>query len=297
MSRTTIISAFLVLSALWGSSFAAIRLGLPSMPPVLFAALRFYLAGAVMLAYAVHSQTRWRPRGDDWKTVAVGALFFIAAHHAFLFVGEQYVTSAVAGVIISLDPVLAAGFAALLLPDERLSGVGVVGLLFGLVGATIVANPSPENLVGSDARGVVLVFLAAAAFALGAVLTRRFRTDLPAVSMQAWMMLVGAVVLHAVSLALPSERLADVEWTVDAILALGYLSFVAGGIGFLLYFALLDEIGPVEINLVGYVAPLFAGLSGWVVLGEPIEETTVAGFTVIVVGFALLKRRALRDAF
>ncbi|GAA0198909.1 EamA family transporter [Halobacterium noricense] len=266
------------------------------MPPVLFAALRFYLAGAVMLLYAVHSRSRWRPRGEDWRTVAVGALFFIAAHHAFLFVGEQYVTSAVAGVIISLDPVLAAGFAGLLLPDERLSRVGIVGLLFGLLGAGIVANPTPENLFRADVRGVVLVFLAAVAFALGAVLTRRFRTDLPAVSMQAWMMLVGAVVLHAISLALPSERLSNVEWTTDAILALGYLAFVAGGVGFLLYFSLLDEIGPVEINLVGYVAPVFAGFSGWLVLDESIQETTVLGFMVILVGFALLKRRALRDA-
>lgn len=248
-----------------------------------------------MFVYAAYSQSRWWPRGEDWKTVAVGALLFIAAHHALLFVSEQYVTSAVAGVVISLDPMLAAGFSAVLLPEERLSGVGAVGLLLGLLGAGIVANPDPANLFGADFRGVVMVFLSAAAFALGAVLTRRFRTDLPAVSIQAWMMLVGALVLHAVSIGLPSERIAGIDWTTDTILALGYLAFVAGGVGFLLYFALLDRLGPVEINLVGYVAPVFAGLSGWLVLGEPIKETTVVGFWVIIVGFAILKRRALRD--
>lgn len=283
---------FLLLAALWGSSFAAIRAGLPSIPPILFATVRFYLAGVAMLLYAVCTQSRWRPRGNDWRTVVVGAVLFVAAHHAFLFVGEQYVSSAVAGVVISLDPVLAAGFASFLLPDERPSAVGVGGLLLGLLGASIVANPTPNRLLGADIRGVVFVFLAAAAFALGAVLTRRYRTTLPAVSMQAWMMLLGAFVLHVVTLTLPGERLATVQWTTDALLALGYLAFVAGGVGYLLYFDLLDHIGAVRINLVGYVAPVFAALSGWVVLGETVEKTTVVGFAVVVLGFALVERRA-----
>lgn len=117
---------------------------------------------------------------------------FVAAHHALLFAGQQYVTSAVAAVVISLDPVLATAFAALLLPGERLSGVGVVGLLLGLGGVAIIAGLSPGALLEADVAGVGLVFLSAAAFALGAVLTRRLRTGLPARSMQAWMMLVGA---------------------------------------------------------------------------------------------------------
>ncbi|WP_227354098.1 DMT family transporter [Haladaptatus salinisoli] len=296
MSRTRTVAAFLLLAALWGSSFAAIRVGVADAPPVLFAALRFYLAGAAMLAYAAVTQPRWRPRGEDWRSVGVGAALFVAAHHAFLFVGEQYVTSAVAGVVIGLDPLLAAGFAALLLPEERLSAVGVAGLLLGLLGTAVVANPNSGVLLEADFRGVVLVFLAAAAFALGAVLTRRLRTDLPAASMQAWMMLVGALLLHAVSLALPGESPAAMAWTTETLLALGYLAFVAGGVGYLLYFDLLDRLGPVEINLVGYVAPVFAALSGWVVLGESVAGSTVAGFVVIVAGFALVKRRALADA-
>lgn len=55
----------------------------------------------------------------------------------------------------------------------------------------------------------------------------------------------------------------------------------------------LDRFGPVEINLVGYVAPMFAELTGWVVLGESIAVRTVVGFAVIAAGFALVKRREL----
>jgi drug/metabolite transporter (DMT)-like permease len=71
---------------------------------------------------------------------------------------------------------------------------------------------------------------------------------------------------------------------------------VAGGLGYLLYFALLDRLGPVEINLVSYGIPVFAALVGYVWLHEPITAGTVAGFVVICTGFALVKRRALRRA-
>jgi len=68
---------------------------------------------------------------------------------------------------------------------------------------------------------------------------------------------------------------------------------VAGVVGYLLYFTLLDSLGPVEINLVGYVEPPVAAVVGWVALNEVISPNTVVGFAVIVVGFTLVKRQAL----
>lgn len=294
MSRYRTAGLFVLLAALWGSSFTAARAGLPDVPPVMLAALRFDVAGALMVGYAAATADAWRPRTrSEWLEAAVGGLLFVAAHHALLFAGQQYVTSAVAAVVVALDPVLAAGFAALVLADERLSPTGVVGMLLGVAGVAIIADPNPETLAAADRLGVVLVFLAAAAFALGAVLTRRFRTDLPAVTMQAWMMLLGAPVLHLVAVPLPNEGFGAIRWTPAAFASLAYLSVVAAGAGYLLYFKLLDRVGPVEVNLVGYVAPAFAALTGWIILGESIAVRTVAGFVVIALGFALVKRREL----
>ena len=70
---------------------------------------------------------------------------------------------------------------------------------------------------------------------------------------------------------------------------------VAASGGFLVYFDLLDRLGPIEINLVSYVAPAFAALAGFLVLGEVIDLPTVGGFLVILVGFVLIKRRAIQE--
>jgi drug/metabolite transporter (DMT)-like permease len=285
---------FLALAAVWGSAFMAIKVGLEYIPPVLFAAIRYDVAGVLMLAYAAYAVERWRPRGrGEWSLVLVGGTLMIAGYHAFLFVGEQYTTSAVAAVIVSLSPVLTTGFARALLPSERLTPLGIAGLVLGLVGVVVLTQPDPDNLLTADVVGKVLVFGAAASFALGSVLTRRIEARLPIETMEAWSMLLGAVLMHAISAARPSESLAAVEWTPEAVAAMVYLTIPASALGFLVYFDLLDRLGPIEINLVSYVAPVFAALSGWLFLGEIIDLATVTGFLIIFTGFCLVKRETL----
>ncbi|AGB17299.1 DMT(drug/metabolite transporter) superfamily permease [Halovivax ruber XH-70] len=297
MSRDRYATAglFVLLATLWGLSFVATRAAVADVPPVLLAALRFDVAGLLLLGYAAWSTRHWVPNSRaDWLNVGLGGLLFVAAHHAFLFAGQQYVTSAVAAVIVSLDPILAAAFARLALPEEAISRLGAAGLVVGLVGAIVVADPDPGSLTAARSVGGFLVFLAAAAFALGAVLTRRTRTTLPVQSMQAWMMLVGAAILHVVAVAIPGQDFSAAVWTQSALVGLAYLAVVAAGVGYLIYFALLDRVGPVEVNLVGYAAPVAAAIGGWLLLDEAVTFRTIVGFGVILVGFALVKHRALR---
>jgi drug/metabolite transporter (DMT)-like permease len=287
------VALFLVLSVVWGSAFTAIKVGLEYFPPVLFAALRYDVAGVLMLGYALLVTDRWRPVSRaEWRVVGVGALLVIGGYHALLFVGEQQTTSAAAAVIVGLSPVATTAFARVLLPHERLSAVGVLGLLVGLGGVVVLARPDPANLFGGDAVGEWLVFGAAVSFALGSVLTRRIDADLPVETMEAWSMLGGALAMHAASLAI-GERVAAVRPVPEAIAALGYLAVVASALGFLVYFDLLDRLGPVEINLVSYAAPVAAAVTGVAVLGEVPTVRTAVGFLAVCCGFVLVKRDAL----
>lgn len=290
---------FCSLAAIWGSAFVAIKAGLgtPANPayfydaPVLFAAVRYDVAGVLMFAYAAWATERILPQGrTEWVLVGIGAVFLIAGYHTFLFVGERGTTSAAAAVIVSLSPVLTTAFARVLLPGERLTVVGLVGMILGLLGVGILSSPDPSNLVGS--RFELLVFGAAISFALGSVLARRFEGSLPIETMEAWSMLGGGVLMHVVSAA-RGESVMGVP-PVEEALALAYLAIAASAVGFLIYFRLLGRLGPIEINLVSYVAPVAAAIVGFLWLGEVIDANTVIGFLVIVVGFVLIKRGAIR---
>lgn len=292
MSRYRNLVAFLAIAALWGGSYPAIKAGLAGFPPILFAAFRFDLVGLLVLGYAAVSGLRWRPTRADLPSVVAGGTLFIAIHNSLLFIGQDYVTSAVSAVILSTIPVLSAGFARPVLPDERLTPVGFAGVLIGLVGVVIIANPSPNAVGSPDPIGVGILLASASAFALGGVVTRHLRSTLPVSAYQGWMMVLGGGLLHLMSLLGGEPQRADL--TSSVVVAFVYLVPFAGALGYLLYFDLLDRLGPVEINLVGYVAPVFAAVIGWAALGETPAESTAVGFGVIIVGFVLVKRETIR---
>ncbi len=287
---------FVLLAVIWGSAFTAIKAGLEFFPPVWFAAVRYDIAGVLMLGYAWAVTDRWRPVNlAEWAVVGIGALFMIAGYHAFLFVGEQGTTSAAAAVIVSLSPVLTTGFARGFLPDERLSIPGLVGLGLGFVGVVVLADPDFANLFGGETLPELLVLSAAASFALGSVLARRFDASLPIETMEAWSMIGGAVVMHLVSAVILGEATGAIQWTTTATAALVYLAIVASAGGFLIYFDLLNRLGPIEINLVSYAAPIAAAVTGFVLLGETPSIGTAVGFLLILLGFGLIKSNAVRD--
>ncbi|WP_254863415.1 DMT family transporter [Halovivax gelatinilyticus] len=297
MSQYRSIGLFLALAVAWGSAFVAIDAGLEHLPPVLFAAVRYDVAGLIMLAYAAYVVDDPFPRSRGaWLTVAVGAVLLIAAYHAFLFVGQQHTTAAAAAVLVSLSPVLTTGFARLLVPEDALSPIGVIGVAVGLLGVAVMAQPDPSELFATDTVANLLVFCAAAAFALGSVLTRRIDAELRIETMEAWSMIGGAALLHLVSLGL-GEPIEPSAWLhPEALGAIVYLSVVASAIGFLVYFDLLERLGAVEINMVSYVAPVVAAVVGWLYLGQSVDGPTAIGFGCIFVGFVLVKRRAIRRA-
>ncbi|SFS48727.1 DMT family transporter [Halostagnicola kamekurae] len=297
MSRSRPAFLFGLLSILWGSAFVAISAGLEHFPPVLFAAFRYDIAGLLMLGYAAYAAENWLPRGRrEWYAVAVGAVFLIAGYHAFLFVGQRHTTAAAAAILVSLSPVLTTGFSRVLFPADALSSAGLGGVVLGLLGVAIIAQPDPGDLFATDVVATILVFLAATAFALGSVLVRRIDAPIEIETMEAWSMLGGALVMHGASLAI-REPIDPSAWTApEAIGALAYLACAASAVGFLLYFELLERLGAVEINMVSYVAPIVAAVVGWLYLDEAIEPATAVGFACIATGFLLVKREAIRRA-
>jgi drug/metabolite transporter (DMT)-like permease len=284
-----------LLSLLWGGSFVAIDIGIRDVPPVLFAALRYDIAGLVVLGYAVVTTDRWRPRSrEEWTLVAFLGAFVFGGYNALVYLGVQAVSGAVAAIVISLGPVLTAGFAAALGVEEPPTRIGALGFLAAIVGVVLVANPNPNALFDTNTIGIGIVLLGSVSFAFGTVASRPMQVELPLPTTTGWAMLTGAGFLHVVS-PLRGETLAAVTVTPSAVAALAYLGVISGAIAYGLYFYLLDQLGPTEINLVGYAEPVVATGLAWLVLGQTVATSTLGGFAAIFTGFAIIKRNVLLD--
>jgi drug/metabolite transporter (DMT)-like permease len=284
---------FGLLATVWGFSFLAISVGLETLEPVLFAAFRYDVAAVLLLGYAVVGDAAWLPPDrPNVAAVLAGGVFLVGAN-AFLFVGQQTVPSGVAAIMQSLVPIVTSLWALGLLPEERVSATGAVGILLGFAGVALIVRPDPANLAGSDVVGRLFVLLQVTGVALGGVLIQRARPTLGNAALSGWSMLVGGVLLHAASagigepFALPS--------TPAAGAAVAYLGVFATAFAFLIYFTLLEVRGALETSLVAYLVPVVATIAGVVVLDESITPLTLVGFGVVFAGFVVLKRRAIAD--
>lgn len=279
------------LGALWGTAFMFISLGLPSFSPVVFAALRFDIAGGALLIVALLRRSPLWPRSrNQWLAIGIAAVLNVGCYHAFLFWGQRFTTPAVAAVIVGLNPVLTTVSSTWLLSDERVGWHGFVGLLAGLAGVIILATLKPGNLLDARGLGELAVIAAIVSWALGSILVRRTKHGMDTFSFTTWQMLVGAALLHATAPFL--DRPFFVIWERDGIISLLYLALVSSSLGFVIYFTLLERVGPIRSNLVSHVAPVFAAVAGFVVLGSSFEPRAVFAFVMIASGFLLVARPA-----
>lgn len=276
----------------FGSSFVAIKAGLTALPPLYFAGLRFDLGAlALLAALAARDGLDCRPSGRaNLAAVAVGGVFLLGLNGAFLFVGQRTVTSGAAAVTYSLAPVTAPLLAAVLL-EEPLDPVAVVGTLVALVGVGFVAGVDPAALAEMNV-GQLYVAGAALSVALGSVLLRRTGHDLSTLELTGWSMAVAALCLHAASLLAGEAAPATLgPLTVAAVLWVG---LPATALAFPAYFGLIGRIGPSRANLVAFVAPVVATVTGVALLGEVVRPGMVVGFVLIVSAFVAVERHTLR---
>lgn len=284
---------FVSLAWVWGGAFVAIEMGLGSVPPLWFAGLRYLLAGAIISAIAA-ATGRFRPEGrNEWLSIGIVGSFVVAGYHGLLYLGTTTISGSVSSVIVSLSPVLTTVAAGAMLADESPDWTDGSGLLFGLAGVMVIADPGGSAVPLS---GVALVFIGVALFATGSVSLRALNSGLPAAALQGWAMLLGSTMLIGAAILRGEQFPAGVA-SGESALPFFYLVFGAAVVGYLLYFELLSRIGPVRVNLVAYLEPVTAALAAWAVLDRAPTATTASGFLLVFCGFALATSNAPFERF
>jgi len=294
VSRFRDAGLFGTLAVFWGLSFPAISVGLETLPPLLFASFRYDVAAILLLSYAVLATERWWPRARNDRVAVLAGGTFLVAGNGLLFIGQQTVPSGAASIMQTLVPIATAVWALLLL-GERLSLVGTAGVAVGFLGISLVIQPDPNNLLAGDTVGRLIIVGQVISVALGGVLVERADPAINRPAFTGWSMLLGAVILHVLSLAAGELPEASVL-TPTAVGSVLYLGVFSTAFAFLIFFYILGTYGAFEASLVSYLVPIVATVVGVLVLEESINLLTITGFGLVAVGFALLKRDALADA-
>lgn len=275
---------FVLLAAAWGIPYALIKVALRGFEPEVVVFGRF-LIGALMLApLAVRSGALRALRGRELEIVALAAVQ-IALPITLITVGERWVSSSLAGTLVSTTPLFVALLALRVDQAERPSRRNAAGLALGIAGVGLMLGLDLGG--GRPLLGGAFVLVAALCYAIGALATRRRFTGIPSV-----VLATGTLSSSALLLAVPAAlSLPDHVPPAGPIVAELALGVVCSGLAFLLFYGLIARVGASRAALVSYVAPVFAVLVGVAFLDERLSAGVGAGLVLILSGSWLASRR------
>jgi len=275
----------------WGTTWAAIRIGLAGVPPFTGAALRFLVSSSLLFAahplLKVPFDASPRARRIWW---ANGLLLFVVSYGT-VYWAEQWVPSGLAAILFATFPLLVAAFAHVLLPGERATVRSVAGIVIGFAGVATIYSEDLSALGGERTRLAAAIFLLSPiATALSNVLVKRWNEGIHPVSMTAVPMAIGAMGLGAGAAVL--ERDIPVRLDAVSLASIGYLAVFGSVLTFGLYFWLLSRYPATKLALIAYGTPIVAVLVGTIWLGEPLTPRIVAGAAAVLAGVAIATGRA-----
>src|SRR5215472_3027759 len=265
--------AYLLVCVFWGSTYLAIRIGVGVFPPFLFAGVRFFIAGVLLLTGALLFGDKLPATLRDWVVLSVVGLFLLTGGNAMVVWAEQYTPSGVASIFVVTVALWMAFFDAVIPGGTGAISFRVIaGLLVGFAGTILLVGASPAALLHADLRGPLALTGASASWAFGSVFYKRKHPTASPYVAASIQMLAGGAVVSAIGLLLGEGP--RVHVTTTGVEALLYLVVFGSLVGYSAYANALKHAPATIVGTYAYVNPIIAVLLGWLLLDEPVTART-----------------------
>ena len=256
--------------AAWGTTYLVTTELLPPGRPLLAGVLRALPAGLALAAV-----TRRRPVGAWWAKAAVLGVLNIGGFFALLFVAAYRLPGGVAATLGSIQPLLAAALAAVLLRERLRPHVVAAGVL-GVVGVALLVLRAGAAL---DGTGLAAGFAGAGSMATGVVLTKRWGRPVPLLAFTTWQLVAGGLALLPVALAVEGAPPALTAANVAGFL---WLATAGTAVAYSLWFRGIEQLPVGRVTLLALVSPTVATLAGWLVLDQRLGGQQLAGMALVL---------------
>lgn len=289
--RLQLLLALGLVYVVWGSTYLGIRFAVETIPPLLMAAVRFLVAGALLFVWSA-SRGDARPTRRQLRNSAIigGALLLVG--NGSLVIAETWISSALAALLVATVPFFVVGFDALRPGGRRPTLPVVLGLVVGFAGIALLIDPRSVSGEGTaDLLGGGLILFASFAWAAGSVFARH--ADLPASGRMAastHMLLGGFMLLVAAVVKGELGQLDLAAVSPASFYGLVYLIVFGSLVGFVAYSWLIQNADPTLVSTYAYVNPVIAVLLGWALGGEVITSLTLLAGGLILSAVVLITK-------
>jgi drug/metabolite transporter (DMT)-like permease len=278
------LALYAILCLIWGSTWLVIKVGYGGLGPFNVAAVRFFIAGAVLMPLVPLVGAKWPSKGTEWALVAWVGLVLFAADYGLIYWGEQFLDSGMTSILFALLPIVTIGLAHLYVPGDRITARKLAGTVLAFVG--IVALFGDRVRLDPTGLGPMLAIVASTICAAAAgVASKRHGGNLHPAALNAPAMLIGAAALGVVSIAAGDGLLLPEDAATWG--AVMYLAIAGSVVTFLVYFTLLKTWTVTSLSFISVFTPAIALILGFVFLDERPTPLTWVGATLILGGVAL----------
>ena len=275
---------FGLMSIIWGIPYLFIRVVVVEITPATLVLVRTAIAAAILLPFAlVHVDLR--PVLARWRWLVAFAGIEIAIPWVALGSAEQHLSSSLTGLLIAGVPLVGTTLALATGGADRLGRTGLIGLVIGLVGVAAIVG---ADYATSDPTALLQILVVVVCYAVGPAILGRRLGGLPSVGVMGLSLTLCALVYVPIA----AFQLPSVLPSPNVLASIAILAIVPTAAGFLIFAALIDEIGPVRATVITYVNPAVAAVLGVFVLSETFTVAMGMGFALVILGSALATRRS-----
>ncbi len=255
------------------------------MPPATGVAIRFLIAGTLLLGIAVATRRVW-PSDTAFRVLVVVQGVSLATNYYLIYWAEQTVSSGLTAVLFASFPIFTGAVAALVYRMERFSVFTLAALALGMAGLCVIFWSEVVLASRTPWQGMAAVVFSAFIASLGTTSLKRFGSHVPALLMAAPSQLLCGVLLTAVALLF--ERGRPVSFTPTAVASIAYLTIFGTAIAFVAYYQLLRLIPATRAALFNYVTPVVAVCLGAIFLHEALGARTLLGAAMVFASIWLM---------
>ena len=279
------VGRWLLLATLWSLQFIFLRLAVPVFGAAPVAEVRALLGALFLVPWVVYFARQRIGPLEHWKDYLALSL----VNNVLPFVCYAWAATALpAGylaIINGLVPLSAAVIGAPVL-GERLSGARITGFVLGIAGVALIVNLGPVELNARTLAATAAAVAGAMLWGWAGVMIKQRTGRLPAMGAAAGTIGFAAVLMAPLWTLAPPPS----SWTFEAGAALLALGLLCSGLAYLPFFSLIRDIGPARTLTVGLAVPVLGVLWGWLILGEAVTLTMLAGAALVLVALALVLR-------
>jgi len=287
-TRTTspwlILATVVLIAALIGGNFTALKYALDHTTPIFLASLRTVVGGSFLITFALIRGERFPTDRRVLARIFVVSLSITTISSALLVYGVGRAPAGFASLMSSTMPLFTA-LLSLLRLSTRVTRIGAIGLVVGFAGTGVLASPSFDG--EAQLIGVVSLLLSALAWAFGTVFMkwRDFSSVTP-------IMLVGVQLVMSACMLVPFAALVEdvgsTDWSAGLMVPLLYAAIPANAVTFSLMATVVRRATPTQAAASAYLIPVFGVTFGWLIRGERLGATEVIGGALVVIGVAVV---------